>query len=94
VPHGWAKVRGAALDANRNHSWIEEQVRRMLAEAEATDAAEDKLYGDKRGDELPEDLRSREERLAKLRATELQFRAHLLGRELPERSGHKKVRGR
>jgi len=36
----------------------QEQVDRLLAEAEATDVAEDEMYGQgKRGDELPEDLR-------------------------------------
>jgi len=34
----------------------------ILAEAKATDEAEDELYGDERGDELPEQLRTREGR--------------------------------
>lgn len=43
-------------------------VTRLLAEAERIDAAEDELYGkDKRGDELPEELRDRESRLARIR---------------------------
>jgi transposase len=36
--------------------------REILAEARATDEAEDELYGDQRGDELPEQLRTREGR--------------------------------
>lgn len=40
----------------------------ILAEAAQVDAAEDALYGDARGDELPPELRSREGRLARLRA--------------------------
>jgi septal ring factor EnvC (AmiA/AmiB activator) len=41
----------------------------MLAEAEATDLAEDEEFGeDKRGDELPPELATKEGRLAKLRA--------------------------
>ncbi len=41
---------------------------RMLAEAAATDRREDELVGaDNRGDELPEDLRSREGRLRRLK---------------------------
>src|SRR5947209_5679699 len=36
--------------------------REVLAEAKATDEAEDELYGDERGDELPEQLRTREGR--------------------------------
>ena len=40
----------------------------MLAEAEATDLAEDEEFGeDKRGDEVPPELARRESRLAKLR---------------------------
>jgi transposase len=48
---------------------IEAQVKAMLAEAEATDRAEDEIYGeDCRGDELPPELATREGRLKKLRA--------------------------
>lgn len=58
----------AALEANRSHDHIESEVKRMLAEAEAKDAEEDKLYGkDKRGDELPEELQERGSRLARLK---------------------------
>ena len=43
-------------------------VRVLLEEAEAVDAEEDERYGpDRRGDELPEELRRREQRLAKIR---------------------------
>jgi len=43
------------------------EVEAMLRRAEETDAAEDELYGkNKRGDELPEELRRRESRLKKL----------------------------
>jgi len=48
---------------------LKAQVAAILAEAEAIDLAEDEEFGeDKRGDELPEELRTREGRLAKLRA--------------------------
>jgi transposase len=44
------------------------EVTRLLAEAEHIDAAEDELYGkDKRGNELPEELRDRESRLCRIR---------------------------
>ena len=47
---------------------IRGEVRALLAQAEATDAAEDALYGaDQRGDELPEELQRRESRLKKIR---------------------------
>ena len=43
-------------------------VRVLLEEAEAVDAEEDERYGpDRRGDELPEELQRREQRLAKIR---------------------------
>src|ERR1035437_5160087 len=48
---------------------IEAQVAAILAEAEATDRAEDEEFGeDKRGDELPKELATREGRLARMRA--------------------------
>jgi len=47
---------------------IAKQVREMLARAEATDAAEDDLYGeDKQGDEMPEELQRQESRLGRIR---------------------------
>jgi transposase len=47
---------------------LEAEVAAMLQEAEATDSAEDRAYGvDKRGDELPKELRRRETRIAKMR---------------------------
>jgi transposase len=46
---------------------LREEVKRMLAEAEAADEEEDRRYGDKRGDELPEELQRRETRLAKIK---------------------------
>ena len=45
----------AALAANRSYEAIEDEVRRMLAEAKKVDAEEDALFGpERRGDELPE----------------------------------------
>jgi hypothetical protein len=47
---------------------LRRNVRALLEEAEAVDAAEDERYGpDRRGDELPEELQRREQRLAKIR---------------------------
>ena len=44
------------------------EVEQLLAQAEATDAAEDAEYGaDRRGDELPAELQRRESRLARIR---------------------------
>ncbi len=47
---------------------LEEEVAKLLAKAQAVDAAEDEQYGkDRRGDELPAELARRESRLAKIR---------------------------
>jgi transposase len=47
---------------------LREEVKKLLAEAEAVDAEEDARYGkDRRGDELPEELRRRETRVARIR---------------------------
>ncbi|MCK4782300.1 MAG: transposase [Desulfobacteraceae bacterium] len=47
--------------------WIKEKVDALLKQAEKTDQKEDRLYGNKRGDELPEELNSAKKRLAKIR---------------------------
>lgn len=48
---------------------LEVKVKAILAEAEATDRAEDEVFGeDRRGDEVPEELARRETRLARMRA--------------------------
>ena len=58
----------AALDANRSHEALSEEVKHMMAEAKAVDAEEDARHGaDCRGDELPEGLRRRKDRLKRFR---------------------------
>lgn len=46
---------------------LQAEIKRLLAEAEKVDRSEDRRYGERRGDELPEELRFRESRLAKIR---------------------------
>ncbi len=66
--HGLASVGVIAVDgtklpgnASRNANVDYEQLaREILEEAKAVDAAEDELYGEARGDELPEQLRTGE----------------------------------
>jgi transposase len=59
----------ASLSANRTLKHLEQEIDKMLSEAEAKDAEEDKAYGaDKRGDELPEELRDRKTRINRLQA--------------------------
>ncbi len=50
-------------------------VRQMLEEAEQVDAAEDELYGDARGDELPEHLRTKQGRLEAIRKAKAELEA-------------------
>jgi len=58
----------ASLSANRTQEHIEEEVRKMLAEAREKDEEEDRLFGkDSRGDEIPEELKDRRSRLARLK---------------------------
>ena len=59
---------GASKDANRTEAGLRELARQILAEAEAVDAAEDALFGEARGDELPDELAdpvTRRERIRK-----------------------------
>jgi transposase len=59
------KIAGnASREANRSYEQI---AREILAEAAETDRREDELYGNARGDELPERLRTSEGRKAALR---------------------------
>src|SRR5208282_6625773 len=58
--------------------------REILKEAGEIDAAEDELYGEARGDELPEHLRTNEGRRAALRAAK-----EKLARERAEREDTK-----
>lgn len=69
---------------NKVEKELEDQVRKLLAEAERIDEQEDKLYGKgKRGDELPEELRNRETRLRKIREAKAQLESEM--REEAER---------
>ena len=59
----------ASLAANRTWKHLEQEIDKMLSEAAAKDAEEDKAFGpDKRGDEMPEDLRERKSRIDRLKA--------------------------
>src|SRR3990172_3216961 len=59
---------------------LEAEVRRILDEAEAIDQAEDALYGEARGDELPPELRTREGRLLKIRELKAELEAEAKAR--------------
>jgi transposase len=57
----------SSLGANRTYEWLEKQARAILDEAEETDAREDQLFGERRGDELPEELADPSRRAGRIR---------------------------
>ena len=63
------RVQGdAALDQNRTRAQIEEEIQEILDKAAEIDEEEDEEYGpENRGDELPEELQNKEDRLERLR---------------------------
>jgi transposase len=59
----------ASLSANRKLKHLKQEIDKMLSEAAAKDTEEDKAFGhDKRGDEMPDDLRDRNSRMSRLKA--------------------------
>jgi len=52
---------------NEKQQQLREEVKQLLEQAAAADEQEDRQYGNKRGDELPEELQRRETRLAKIK---------------------------
>jgi len=70
----------ASMDQNRSYR---ELVTQILREAEETDRREDELYGDARGDELPEQLRTPEGRRQALADAKRRI-AERKGREISE----------
>jgi transposase len=77
----------AALDANRTARGLEAEIARMLAEAEAVDAREDRRFGDRRGDELPEGLTGAADRRARLAACK-----EKLARRAAEAAAHQQAK--
>src|SRR5947209_7634627 len=51
---------------NKEEGRLKAEIAELLKQAQQTDEAEDAALGSRRGDELPEELRFREERLAKI----------------------------
>ena len=66
----------AALDQNRTKAGLATEVAKILAEAEEQDREEDEKYGpDARGDELPEEMQTKEGRLSRLREAQARLEA-------------------
>lgn len=87
------KMKGnASLAANRTLEGLEKEIAAMVSEAEALDAEEDGRYGkDRRGDELPEGLRHRAERLRRLAACKAKLEAE---KEAARRAQEEKIQRR
>lgn len=56
-------------------SRLEAEIERLLKDAERLDAEQDAAQGSRRGDELPDELRRREDRLAKIREAKARLEA-------------------
>ena len=83
-----------ALDSTKLHANASDQAnktydeiaREILDDAAATDAAEDELYGERRGDEMPEGLRTWRERRDWLRKAKRELEAEQAARPQPGNS--------
>jgi hypothetical protein len=96
VQVGVIAVDGTKLQANasRNENLDYEQIaREILEEAKAVDAAEDELYGDARGDELPEEFATAQGRRGWLREAKQRLEAERAANPQPvPRSRPKRVK--
>jgi transposase len=100
------KVQGnASLDANRTAASIEAEIAKILAEAEATDAKEDRQPAAQQGTALPKALARQADRLARLRqcqeklqrraaAAAARQQAKIDARQAEEQATGKRKRGR
>jgi transposase len=90
VKVGVVAIDGTKMFANasqRQSRSYERIAREILAEAARIDAEEDELYGDARGDELPEHLRTAEGRKAALREAKRQLEAERAEQQLAPDGG-------
>jgi transposase len=72
---GTKMAASASKGANRTEAKLRELAAQILAEAEETDAAEDALFGDARGDELPAELADPATRAERIAAALAQLQA-------------------
>jgi transposase len=105
VEHRVISIDGTKIEANAS-AWSNRTRRQLaeeiLAEAERRDAAEDERFGAARGDELPREWATRENRRSRVREALRQldaqgasdYEAHLAVRAAIEKANGKKLRGR
>ena len=60
---------------NKEIQRLEAEIEQLLKQAEQLDAEQDAALGSRRGDELPDELKRREERLAKIREAKARLEA-------------------
>ena len=96
----------AALSANRDYEHLKKEVDRLFEEAKAKDAEEDDRYGkDRRGDEMPDEMATKEGRLKLLQEAKARLEADaaaqaakqaakIAQRQAGEAAAGKKKRGR
>src|SRR4051794_7921390 len=78
---GTKMAANAGMGANRSYAAIRAEVQRILDEAEQVDAAEDELFGDPRGEELPAELTDPRSRRARLDQAQRELEAEHTQRE-------------
>jgi transposase len=66
----------ASSGANRTPDSIRAEIEEIVRQARATDEEEDSVHGDRRGDEIPEDLVESNDRLARLLAAKARIDSH------------------
>ena len=71
---------------NKEIKRLEAEVDRLLKQAEELDAEQDAALGSRRGDELPDELKRREDRLAKIREAKTRLEAEARAKAADEQS--------
>jgi transposase len=69
---------------NKDIARLEAEIEQLLKQAEQTDAEQDAALGSRRGDELPEELKRREDRLAKIQEAKARLEAAALAKAAEE----------
>ena len=72
---------------NKEIERLKAEIDQLLKEAEQLDAEQDAALGSRRGDELPAELKRREERLAKIREAKARLEAEALAKAEEEQRG-------
>jgi hypothetical protein len=69
---------------NKDIARLEAEIDQLLKQAEQTDAEQDAALGSRRGDELPDELKRREDRLAKIQEAKARLEAAALAKAAEE----------